>query len=145
MLENLLKQNNLEFLPSGIYSAIEKENRISDYDEKVKGYDALIGNGIYNKIIWGNSVKNYHSFCQDALDTASDGVVLDAGCGSLVFTAEVYAKSTNKQIILLDRSLGMLERAKERLIELCGEVPKHIVLMQGDSLTCLLKRAFLMW
>jgi len=132
MLNNILKNKQIEQLDNGIYTVIEKEHRVSDYDDKVKGYDALIGNGLYNKLIWGNDVKNYQDFCQEALASAPDGVVLDAGCGSLVFTADVYAKSTNKFIVLLDRSMGMLERAKERLVERCGEVPRHIILIQGD-------------
>ena len=132
MLNNILKNKQIEQLDNGIYTVIEKEHRVSDYDDKVKGYDTLIGNSMYNKLIWGNDVKNYQDFCKEALDFAPDGVILDAGCGSLVFTADVYAKSTNKLIVLLDRSMGMLERAKERLIERCGEVPKHIVFIQGD-------------
>lgn len=132
MLNDLLKDVSLEEVTPSIFSVIEKSARVSDYDEKVKGYDTLIGNGLYNKLIWGNNVKNYYDFCKGALDVAPNGIVLDAGCGSLVFTAKVYAQSTNKFIILLDRSLGMLERAKERLIELCGKVPSHIVLIQGD-------------
>lgn len=132
MLNDLLKDVALEEVTPSIFSVIEKSARVSDYDEKVKGYDTLIGNGLYNKLIWGNNVKNYYDFCKGALDVAPNGIVLDAGCGSLVFTAKVYAQSTNELIILLDRSLGMLERAKERLIELCGKVPSHIVLIQGD-------------
>ena len=111
---------------------MSEDKRTSSYDDKVKGYDALIGNKFYNKLIWKNDVKNYSDFCKEALDHHPKGTILDAGCGSLVFTADVYAQSQNSLIILLDRSLGMLERAKERLIERCGEVPSHIVLLQGD-------------
>jgi ubiquinone/menaquinone biosynthesis C-methylase UbiE len=50
----------------------------------------------------------------------------------LVFTIQAYASSTNKLVILLDNSMGMLQRARERLIESCGKVPEHIVLIQGD-------------
>lgn len=123
---------NAQEVKENIYSLFKEEERASDYDEKVKGYDTLIGNKTYNKLIWRNDVKNYHDFCKEALDASANGTVLDAGCGSLVFTAQTYADSTNKQIILLDRSLGMLEAASQRLIALCGEVPKHIMLLQGD-------------
>jgi len=56
---------------------------------------------------------------------------LDAGCGSLLFTAHTYAKC-NRQIITSDQSLGMLRRARQRLTSLAGHVPGHIVLLQAD-------------
>jgi len=132
MLKNILNNTDIELLDNGIYTVIKETQRKSDYDDKVKGYDTLIGNNLYNKIIWGNSVKDYQTFCKETLEHFPNGMVLDAGCGSLVFTADVYAEATHKYIVLLDRSMGMLERAKERLIERFDEVPKHIVLLQGD-------------
>ena len=123
---------DIQEVQKDIYTIFKEEDRASDYDDKVKGYDALIGNKIYNKLIWRNDPSNYLNFCKEALDTSENGMILDAGCGSLVFTAQAYADSTNKQIVLLDRSLGMLEAGRQRLIELCGEVPKHIILLQGN-------------
>lgn len=58
--------------------------------------------------------------------------VYDPGCESLVFTVNAYADSTNKSIVLFDRSMGMLEKRRKRLIKKCGSVPKHITFMQGD-------------
>ncbi len=132
MLKSLCKDRYIQQLEDGIYTTFDEKERVSDYDDKVKGYDALIGNTIYNKLIWGNSVKTYHQFCMDALESANGGLVLDAGCGSLVFTHKAYAQATNKYIILLDRSLGMLRASKRRLEDAYGEMPKHIILVQGD-------------
>ena len=132
-LKDILTNVSLEEIEPNIYSVLKEDERASDYDDKVKGYDALIGNGLYNKLIWRNDVANYHDFCVEALNGNPANMVLDAGCGSLVFTAKAYASSTNQQIVLLDRSLGMLRKAKERLEALCeGKVPEHIVLIQGD-------------
>ena len=91
-----------------------------------------MGNKFYNKIVWGNWPSNYADFCQTALNASSDGIILDAGCGSLVFTANTYAKSSNKLIVLLDRSMGMLQKGRERLIKANGSMPNHIILIQGD-------------
>lgn len=132
MIETLCNDMFMEEVEEGIYSSIEFSKRASDYDRKVTLYDWLIGNPVYNRVIWGNWPKNYAHFCQEALDEHDNGVVLDAGCGSLVFTAKVYANAANKEIILLDRSLGMLKKAKERLIKLTGKIPNNIVLIQGD-------------
>jgi SAM-dependent methyltransferase len=40
--------------------------------------------------------------------------MLDAGCGTAVFTAGTYARAS-RPLVLVDRSLAMLERAAERL------------------------------
>jgi len=131
--EIILEKVNLEEVETDIYSVLKEDERASDYDDKVKGYDALIGNKWYNKLIWKSDVAMYHDFCVEALNGHRANMVLDAGCGSLVFTAKAYASSTNQQIVLLDRSLGMLRKAKERLQALCeGKIPEHIILIQGD-------------
>jgi ubiquinone/menaquinone biosynthesis C-methylase UbiE len=131
-IEYLLTEVSLEEVSEDIFSVLPKEDRASDYDDKVKGYDMLIGNKFYNQLIWKNDIKTYHTFCEQSLSEAPNGLILDAGCGSLVFTIQAYASATNKLIILLDNSMGMLQRARERLIESCGKVPEHIVLIQGD-------------
>ena len=60
------------------------------------------------------------------------GAFLDAGCGSLVFTAKAYLEANNKWIVLLDRSIGMLRKGRARIKKLAGVVPKNVVFMQGD-------------
>jgi ubiquinone/menaquinone biosynthesis C-methylase UbiE len=49
-----------------------------------------------------------------------------------VFTGEVYAQYQARPLILVDRSLGMLRRAKSRLMNVQGKLPEHITLLQGD-------------
>jgi len=132
VLNNILDNVKLEEVREGIFSVLSEAERGSDYDKKVRVYDAIVGNRFYNRLIWGNWPTNYNEFCKECLDSASGGTVLDAGCGSLVFTVQAYAESTNKSVVLFDRSLGMLERARKRLVRLCGSVPKHITFIQGD-------------
>ena len=60
--------------------------------------------------------------------------ILDAGCGSLAFTAKTYAGYSDRPVVLLDRSLRLLRMAKERLTKRCGEIPANIVLVHGDAL-----------
>ncbi|WP_373033791.1 hypothetical protein, partial [Sulfurovum sp.] len=93
MLEKIIKELHLEKIDGGIYSAIDAPERTADYDTKVRLYDALIGNPLYNRLIWGNWPKEYDRFCREALADTPKGVVLDAGCGSLVFTADAYANA----------------------------------------------------
>ncbi|MEO9222937.1 MAG: class I SAM-dependent methyltransferase, partial [Mycobacteriaceae bacterium] len=58
----------------------------------------------------------------------SDGPMLDVGCGTAVFTADCY-RSTDRPVILVDRSLGMLARAAKRL---AGADKGRLVLVQAD-------------
>jgi ubiquinone/menaquinone biosynthesis C-methylase UbiE len=132
VLNCILEEARLVEVREGIFSALGEAERGSDYDSKVAAYDAVVGNRFYNRIVWGNWPSNYHDFCKSALSMSPDGAVLDAGCGSLVFTANAYAEANNSLIVLLDRSLGMLEKGKKRLTEICGSIPDHIVFIQGD-------------
>ena len=52
----------------------------------------------------------------------------------MVFTSEIYAQYRMRPVILLDRSLGMLRKAKSRLEILNGKLPENITLVQGDIL-----------
>ena len=132
MLNRVLDSSQLIEVSDGIFSVLDEDQRKSDYDKKVGAYDAVVGNRFYNKIIWGNWPSNYHDFCKRAINLSANGTLLDAGCGSLVFTAQAYAETNNNLVVLLDRSLEMLERGKQRLTEICGSVPSHIKFVQGD-------------
>jgi ubiquinone/menaquinone biosynthesis C-methylase UbiE len=134
-LKSLFKEDNSPFeIESAVYSLVPKENSVHHYDDKVNIYDAIIGNRFYNRLIWGNWPKNYRAFCRAAVSTADIGPVLDVGCGSLVFTHSVYSNIANRPLILLDRSIGMLLKGKQRLIDNLGEVPENICFLQADAL-----------
>jgi SAM-dependent methyltransferase len=85
----------------------------ADYDRNARIYDRLIGNRLYNRLVWGTSPQDYEDFATEALASA-DGPFLDAGCGTLVFTAGPYA-ATSRPLTLVDDSQGMLDKAAERL------------------------------
>jgi ubiquinone/menaquinone biosynthesis C-methylase UbiE len=132
MIKDILKDILLEEVSEGIFSCLAEAERKSSYDEKVNAYDMVVGNRFYNRILWKNWPANYRYFCKQSLESTLDGVFLDAGCGSLVFTAGVYAEENNKLIVLLDHSLGMLTKGRERIKKIKGYVPSNIVFMQGD-------------
>jgi ubiquinone/menaquinone biosynthesis C-methylase UbiE len=132
-LKELLKPNVVvEELEERFYTVMESSTREHEYDDKARFYDAVIGNALYNRILWGNTVHDYQNFCQAALASRSTGYVLDAGCGSLVFTGAVYTQAADRQLILVDRSWGMLKRAQRRLMAENGQLPENITLLQGD-------------
>ncbi|HEY8581720.1 MAG TPA: class I SAM-dependent methyltransferase [Capillimicrobium sp.] len=83
------------------------------YDRHAAVYDRLIGNAAYNRVVWGVSPSAYTAFAREAL-ASGRGRFLDAGCGTAVFTAEAY-RETDRELVLVDLSRGMLDRAAARL------------------------------
>lgn len=135
LLTPLLKDGiNLNKIEDGIYSVLPLEDRVHVYDSKVAIYDLIIGSSIYNRLVWGNTLSNYRDFCLSGLESSDTGIVLDVGCGSLVFTHKTYSQYTDRPVILLDRSLGMLTKARERLTDKLGKYPDNYIFIQGDAL-----------
>lgn len=132
MINSLLKTSNLLEVSEGIFSVLDESRQQSGYDGHVLAYDAIAGNRFFNRLLWGNWPSNYTRFCQNSLDHSPNKPVLDAGCGSLVFTAAAYANSNQQPVVLLDRSLGMLKRARERLERITGTTNDNVIFLQGD-------------
>ncbi|MEW6116769.1 MAG: class I SAM-dependent methyltransferase [Nitrospirota bacterium] len=97
-------------------------------------YDLVACNRFYNRFVLGYKTSDYHSFCLDALESSSYGWVLDAGCGSLAFTAKTYAAYSERPIVCLDQSLKLLRLAKSRMMQLNGDVPANMIFLHGDAL-----------
>lgn len=122
----------MRLIEDGIYSALSDTSSKFHYDDKrARIYDLLVGTRLYNAAMWGSSPNDYVAFAREAINSASEGEFLDAGCGSLLFTAEAYGES-KRQIIAADQSLSMLRRARRRMIDLAGSLPEHIFLLQAD-------------
>jgi SAM-dependent methyltransferase len=84
-----------------------------DYDRHARLYDRLIGNRLYNRLVWGIDPARYAAFTAEAV-VAGSGPMLDAGCGTAVFSAAAY-RTASRPLTLVDQSAGMLARARERL------------------------------
>jgi len=114
-----------------IYSALPDVQHKHLYDRRAAAYDSVVSTWLYNRIMWGTTPLDYIAFAREAVASHPAGQMLDAACGSLLFTAQVYLAS-DRQIIAFDQSLQMLRRARARLIDLAGSVPSHILLLQAD-------------
>jgi SAM-dependent methyltransferase len=131
-LKDVMAQNRVvRLIEDDIYSVLPDASRTHHYDTRATVYDLVVSTRFYNFIMWGSSPFDYIAFAHQALTSSSDGRFLDAGCGSLLFTAPIYVGS-NRHIIAFDQSLAMLRRARKRLINLSGSVPEHIRLVQAD-------------
>lgn len=102
------------------------------YDEFGGIYERVACNRLYNRLVWGYRISEYQVLCADALGSSEDEWVLDAGCGSLAFTARTYVKHRGRPTVLLDQSVRMLGLAKARLLKLNGSVPDNMLFVQGD-------------
>jgi ubiquinone/menaquinone biosynthesis C-methylase UbiE len=111
----LLPNRNCDLVSPGIWSTLPAGQRANGYDRMAKIYDRVVGNALYNRVVWGASVHDYADTAQKGLAEAVNGPILDCGCGSLVFTADAYKTATLNQMILFDRSLGMMQRGAARL------------------------------
>lgn len=132
----LLRENTtLRLVEPSIYSVLADNESGNEYDTQFGFiYDLIACNPIYNRLIWGYSVKIFPQIAKGALRSADEGMVLDLGCGSLAFTAKTYSQCIERPVILVDQSLKMLRMAKSRLIKQNGKVPDNMVFLHSDAL-----------
>lgn len=118
-----------------IYSVLPNNETGNEYDGQFGFiYDLIACNWIYNRLIWGYSVKIFSRVAEEALQATTEGTMLDLGCGSLAFTARTYCRYPERPVILADQSLKMLRMAKSKLIQLKGKVPDNLTLLHADAL-----------
>ena len=131
----LLENTILRSVEPGIYSVLPDNESGNEYDTQFGFlYDLVACNPIYNRLVWGYSVKLFPKMTAEALWSSPDGNVLDLGCGSLAFTAKEYSKYADRPVVLVDQSLKMLRMAKSRLIELNGNIPENLLFLHSDAL-----------
>jgi SAM-dependent methyltransferase len=115
----------------GIYSVLPEGAPEHAYDRRAAVYDAVVGTRLYNRVMWGASPLDYAAFARRAVASHASDWMLDAPCGSMLFSARAYLES-RRPIVALDQSLRMLRRARSRLVELAGSFPAHVLLLQAD-------------
>lgn len=134
-LQNLLLPNiSLKTIESHIYSVIPESESSNSFDDMATFYDLVICNRYYNRIMWGYNITNYEIITTKALNSSNNGWVLDAGCGSLAFTAKSYINYTERPVVLFDASIKLLKIAKSRIIKLNGNIPSNMIFLQADAL-----------
>jgi SAM-dependent methyltransferase len=116
----------------GIWSVLQRKPPVTRYDARVKVYDLVVGSQMYNRLFWGSSPEKYRRFAETSLSSRDGGWHLDAGCGSLLFSAHAYARHQYRPVVLLDHSLGMLREARRRLEKLAPERRAPALLLHAD-------------
>lgn len=115
-----------------IWSALPADAASARYDGIAVSYDRVVSHPLYLRLAWGTRFAHEEQFAARALASSREGRVLDAGCGSLCFTAAAHLAS-GRVTLLLDLSLGMLRLARDRMRERAGGVPERIALLQADA------------
>ena len=126
----------LNLVEPNIYSVYSPGDMLGSYDKFGAStiYDVVACNRFYNWLMWGYSIKDYATLCEDSLASSSEGWVLDLACGSLAFTAEIYANLSDRPVVFLDQSLKLLRKGKSRLEKLKGNISENMFFLHGDAL-----------
>jgi len=131
-LKEVLAENRaVRLVEDGIYSVLPDASSKHHYDRRATVYDLVVSTRLYNSVMWGSSPFDYADFARQSVSSCPNERLLDAACGSMLFTAPVYL-ACKRKIIAFDQSLSMLRRARKRLSKLSGSVPEHILLLQAD-------------
>jgi ubiquinone/menaquinone biosynthesis C-methylase UbiE len=123
----------LRRVEEGIWSVLPPSLEAQRYDAIAARYDRLIGSRLYQRLVWGNRLADDTAFAREAVGSDAEGAILDAGCGSLLSTTDAHLAG-ERPTVLLDLSVGMLRRAKARIVAKAGALPERIVLLQADVL-----------
>ncbi|HKU72551.1 MAG TPA: class I SAM-dependent methyltransferase [Pyrinomonadaceae bacterium] len=129
-LKQILSTDTLRLVDDDIYSVLPDGSHEHHYDRRATIYDLVVSTHLYNAVMWGSSPREYASFASQAINS-SEEILLDAPCGSLLFTAPSYLQS-RRQIVAVDQSIAMLKRARKRLLDLAGSMPSNVTLLQAD-------------
>jgi SAM-dependent methyltransferase len=135
MLQEVLAEGaRVERVEAGVVRIEEEARPANEYDSPMGWiYDVVACSRSYNRWMWGYDIDLYPELLRTAVSSA-EGWLLDAGCGSLAFTADVYAAGIRRRTVLLDQSLGLIQKAKRRLLARCHELPRDLVFVHGDAL-----------
>ena len=103
----------------------------AQYDSIGAAYDLIGGLDVYHRGLWGVSTRKYRAFAESAVSLCGEGVLLDAGCGSMLFTAHAHRTNERGALIGMDASLRMLRLAWARLHQPHPKV-ERAVLLKGN-------------
>jgi len=132
----MTKDVPLRLVEPDIYSVYSPGEMPGSYDRFGAStiYDLVACNGFYNWLMWGYSIKDYTTLCENALSSSSEGWVLDMACGSLAFSAKLYANYSKRPVVLLDQSLHLLRKGKSRLVKRTGKMPANMIFLHANAL-----------
>ncbi|MGV6859200.1 MAG: methyltransferase domain-containing protein [bacterium] len=115
----------------GIFSAIPRPQNSTVLERVPPLSPKYARGGVMNSMFWGAGRKDYRNFCQRALESHSEGVVLDIGGCSLAHVANGYVEEC-RSVVVIEHSLSALKAAKKKVEKAVGRVPENFVFLQAD-------------
>lgn len=122
----------LRTIEPGLYSVLAERDAGAPYDRYAAAYDRAVSNATYLRIAWGLAPSDNADFIAQAFASDTEGVILDVAAGSSIDAAASYA-DTQRPTIVIDRSIAMLRRGRERLEARTGTHPEHVFFLQADA------------
>lgn len=117
-----------------VFSVLETDLVGNAYDTEFGNiYDFVACSPVYNRLVWGYSIRHFAKLEEEALAGSGNGIVLDLGCGSLAFTAGTYGRHPGRRVVFVDQSLKMLRLAKSRMVAMHGSIPAGMVFLHADA------------
>lgn len=120
----------MDLVTDNIYTSFQQKE-YAKYDFRAPYYEWMVKSNWFNLIHWNTLPKYYTEFATDAIINQK-GKLIDIGCGGLSQTYLLYTKTKN-HCTLIDRSVGMLKMAREKLTITNNEFPNNIQLLQSDA------------
>lgn len=120
----------LRSIDLGIYSAMPEGFDGAPFDSRAFAIDAITGSPMYQRLAWGVSADTIEAFANEAFDK-ENLPYLDAGCGTMRFTAPVYAR-VEHPLTAVDLSLGALRRAQGKVSLQKIDAVNRIAFVQAD-------------
>ena len=130
-MDKSIFSKEIQPLNDGIYEVAGLPH--GNYDAQAVQYDRLISSKLYNRLMWGNTPQDYADFNREGLARNREEVIADIGCGTLTFSADVYASVLPQNLYLCDLSYEMLRIGKTRIEHRCkGET--NFTFLRADAL-----------
>ena len=120
----------MKLLINNIYTSFS-QTESAKYDFRAPYYEWMVKSSWFNVLHWNTLPKYYTEFAKDAIINKK-GKLIDVGCGGLSQTYTLYSKTKN-DCTLIDRSVGMLKMARQKLLQTNGQFPTNIHLLQSDA------------
>lgn len=115
----------------GILSVVAKNKSSMTLESKPAHLLQMGRSSLYDLFYWGNRRSDFSGFCRASLEEHPEGIVLDVGGLSLKFSAETYVEEC-RTVVVIDRSLDVLKRSRDRVVKEVGRLPANFVFLQTD-------------
>lgn len=132
-LANALRTDlTLREVDAQLYSVFEVEEVGAPYDNKAAAYDRMVSSDRYLRLAWGARRSTISRFMERAF-ASGEGPICDLAAGTSVDAYRIYA-GTDRPTFVVDLSLEMLRKGRDRLRAELGALSSHIMFLQADAM-----------